>query len=174
MRGGASALLEDWRLERWRRSRIGARVARSRGRVEVGAAAVGAVVRRAWILPVLVSGTASLVVPLVLHPLVLHRAVMRAPTLRATLETMLTLFSLSAAWLLRAQFADSRRFRDLLFVCVMLALGVTSLCIYALPAALDLNNSAYLAAVGPWSQLFLAGIFAAAARSNRRGGRSSG
>jgi signal transduction histidine kinase len=137
-RGGV--LLNNWTLNRWRRTSIGA----------------GRGVDRA--LPVLVAATASLVLPFVLHGIE-----MRAPTLRPALETMLTLLSLSAAWLLRAQFLASRRLRDLLLVCVTLALGLTNLCFNALPAALDVRSGAYLAAAGLWGQLFVAGIFAAAA-----------
>ncbi len=96
-------------------------------------------------------------------PFVLRHAVLHAPTLRAALEMMLTLFCFSAAWLLRAQFLDSRRVRDLLLLCVTLALGLMNLCLNALPAALDLRSGAYLAAAGVWGQLFEAGIFAAAA-----------
>lgn len=133
-RGGV--LLDNRLLDRWRRTRIGADRA----------------------LPVLVAGSASLVLPFVLHG-----AVLRAPTLRPALETMLTLFSLSAAWLLRAQFLASRRLRDLLLVSVALALGLMNLCLNALPAALDVRGGAYLAAADLWGQLFMAAIFAAAA-----------
>jgi signal transduction histidine kinase len=104
------------------------------------------------------AGIASLVLPFVLHG-----AVMRAPTLRAALETMLPLFSLSAAWLLRTEFMASRRLRDLLLVCVALALGLMTFCLDALPAALDVHGSAYLGAADLWGQLLVAGIFAAAA-----------
>jgi signal transduction histidine kinase len=137
-RGGV--LLDNWLLDRWRRTKI------------------GALRSAAPALPVLMVGTAALVLPVVLHG-----AVMRAPTLRAALETMLVLFSLSAAWLLRAQFVASRRFRDLLLLCVTLAMGLMNLCLNALPAALDVGGGGYLAAAGLWGQLFVAGIFAAAA-----------
>jgi signal transduction histidine kinase len=106
---------------------------------------------------VALAGAASLVLPFVLHG-----AVTRAPTLRPPLETMLTLFCLTAAWLLRGQFMASRRLRDLLLVCVALALGLMTLCLNALPAAVDVNGTAYLAAAGLWGQLLVAGIFAAA------------
>lgn len=137
-RGGA--LLDNSTLGGWRRTRIGA--VRTADRA----------------LPVAVAAIASLVIPFFLHG-----AVMRAPTLRPALETMLTLFSLSAAWLLRAQFLASRRFRDLLLVCATLGLGLMTLCLNALPAALDVRGDAYLAAAGLWGQLLVAGIFAAVA-----------
>jgi len=137
-RGGV--LLDNWTSGGWRQ------------------AGIGAVLGADGALPVLVAGTAAL-----LLPFILHGAVMRAPTLRPALETMLSLFSLSAAWLLRAQFVVSRRLRDLLLLGVTLAMGLMNLCLNALPAALDVRGGAYLAAAALFGQLFAAGIFAAAA-----------
>jgi signal transduction histidine kinase len=88
---------------------------------------------------------------------------MRSQTLRPALETMVALFSLSAAWLLRAQFLASRRLRDLLLVCVTLTLGLMTLCLNALPAALDVQRSAYLTGASLCGQLLVAALFAAAA-----------
>jgi len=137
-RGGV--LLDNWLLHRWRQTSIGA-------------------VRKAdSAIAVLLVGTASLLVPFVLHGAVMH-----APTLRPALETTLTLFSFSAAWLLRAQFVASRRLRDLLLVCVTSTMGLMNLCLNALPAALDLNSGGYLGAASLCGQVLLAGIFAAAA-----------
>ena len=158
-------LLDNWPLDCSRRTRIGGWLAapyRGSGlEAHRGERPVRRADRTLPVLvagtPVLVAGTASLVLPFVLHG-----AVTRAPTLRPALEMMLSLFSLSAAWLLRAQFVASRRLRDLLLVCVTLALGLTNLCLNALPAALDVRGGAYLAAAGIWGQLFVAGIFAAA------------
>jgi signal transduction histidine kinase len=158
-RGGV--LLDNWTINRWRRSRIGARLARPHGHAGEADEAGGVqdvAHRPNALLMILTVGTASLVLPFVLRG-----AVMRAPTLRPALETMVTLFSLSAAWLLRAQFVTSRRLRDLMLVCASLALGLMNLCLNALPAALDLHGGAYLAAAGLWGQLFVAAIFAAAA-----------
>lgn len=152
-------MLDNWPLDRWRRTRIGAWLADARRGAGSGSDdADGVVLRSGRALPVLAVGTASLVLPLVLHG-----SVMRAPTLRPTLEMTLTFFSLSAAWLLRAQFLASRRLRDLLLVCVTLSLGLLTLCFNALPAALDLRGGGYLEATGEWGQLFVAVIFAAAA-----------
>jgi len=137
-RGGV--LLDNRLSDRWRQTWIGA--VRSINRA----------------LPVLLVGTVSLVVPFVLHG-----AVMRATTLRPALETTLTLFSLSAAWLLRAHFVASRRLRDLLLVGVALAMGLINLFLNALPAALDIGGGGYLPAASLCGQLFVAGIFAAAA-----------
>jgi signal transduction histidine kinase len=138
-RGGV--LLDNWTLDGWRRTSIGA-------------------VRRidGALLLLLAVGMASLVLPFVVHG-----PAMRAPTLRSAVETMLALFSLSASWLLRAQFLASRRLRDLLLVCTTLALGLMTLCLNALPAALNVRDGAYLAAAGLLGQLFVAAIFCAAA-----------
>jgi signal transduction histidine kinase len=152
-------LFNSWPLDRWHRTRIGARVAGPRSQGTDGEAGGTRVLhghRRG--LVVLAAGTLSLTLPFVLHG-----AVMRAPTLRPALETMLTLFSLSAAWLLRAQFLASRRLRDLLLVCVTLTLGLMTLCLGALPAALDVPGGAFLTGASLWGQLLVAGIFAAAA-----------
>jgi signal transduction histidine kinase len=159
-RGGA--LLDNWTSNRWRRTWIGARLAGtnapaglSRGEAATVRPAVGGADRA---LPVALAATASLVLPFVFHG-----AVMRTPTLRPAVETTFTLFALSAAWLLRAQFLDSRRLRDLLLVCATLALGLMTLFLSALPAALDVGSGGYLATASLWGQLVVAGIFAAAA-----------
>ncbi len=102
-------------------------------------------------------GSTALVLSLV------HLAPLTAPTLQAAVQTMLTLFALSAAWLLRAQFMESRSLRDLVLLSAALTLGLLTLCVGALPAALDLPDSGYVGAAGLWGQLFIAGIFVAAA-----------
>jgi signal transduction histidine kinase len=156
-RGGA--LLDNWPSRRWRRIRTGADPVRPQLLAESDATALEDMTRSAVrALPVLVAGTAVLALPFVLRHAVVH-----APTLRPALEMMLTLFCFSAAWLLRARFVDSRRVRDLLLLCVTLALGLINLCLNALPAALDLRSGGYLAAAGLWAELFVAGVFAAAA-----------
>ena len=163
-RGGA--LLDNWPSSRWRRIRTGAGFVRPQLLAECDAAALQDVTRGASrTVPVLVAGTAVLALPFALRHAVIH-----APTLRPALEMMLTLFCFSAVWLLRARFVDSRRVRDLLLMCVTLALGLINLSINALPAALDLRSGGYLAAAGLWGQLFVAGIFAAAATVLRRHG----
>jgi signal transduction histidine kinase len=90
-----------------------------------------------------------------------------APTLRATIETVLTLFALAAAWLLRARFMQTRRPRELLLLLAVLTLGLVHISAYAIPAALDLPSSSYLAAMGLWGELFVAAMFAAAALTSR-------
>jgi signal transduction histidine kinase len=156
-RGGA--LLNNWPSSRWRRIRTGASLVRPQLLAECDTTAAQDTVRGASrALPVLVAGTAVLALPFALRHAVIH-----APTLRPALEMMLTLFCFSAVWLLRPRFVDTRRVRDLLLLCVTLAFGLINLCINALPAALDLRSGGYLAAAGLWGQLFVAGIFAAAA-----------
>jgi signal transduction histidine kinase len=96
-------------------------------------------------------------------PVVFRAAAVSAPSLRAALETMMTLFAFAAAWLLRAQFASSRRLRDLLLLDGILALGLLSLGTAAVPAALDLRPAAYFAVAELWGGLFVAALFTAAA-----------
>jgi signal transduction histidine kinase len=153
------ALLDNWPLNRWHRTRLSARMSGPRGAATGDPPRVEDMGRRPGLaLAVLVAGTASL-----LLPLVLQGAAMHAPTLRPALETMLTLFSLGAAWLLRAQFVASRRLRDLLLVYATLALGLTNLLTNDLPAALNMPHDAFLAGSDPCGQLLVAVIFAAAA-----------
>jgi len=87
--------------------------------------------------------------------------------LRPTVETMMTSFALAAAWLLRSEFASSRRLRDLLLFAASLILGLTTLCVAALPAALELPAGAYFSAAQLWGQLAVGAIFAAAAFTPR-------
>jgi signal transduction histidine kinase len=96
-------------------------------------------------------------------PVVLRSSSVTAPTLRAALETMMTLFALAAAWLLRAQFASSRRLRDLQLLASALVLGITTFAVAALPAALSLGHGAYFATAQLWSRVFVGGMFAVAA-----------
>ncbi len=86
-----------------------------------------------------------------------------APAVRAALEMTMTLFALAGAWLLRAQFAHSRRLRDLLLLGGFLVLGLMNFWTAALPAALNLRTGAYLPAAGFWSELVVGAVFAAAA-----------
>jgi signal transduction histidine kinase len=94
-----------------------------------------------------------------------HGASYRAPAVRAALETMTTLFAFAAAWLLRAQFTHSRRYRDLLLGAGAATLGVANLAANAVPAALELPPRAQFVAMGLWWQLLVGGILAAAAFS---------
>ncbi len=91
-----------------------------------------------------------------------------APAVRAALEMMMTLFALAGAWLLRAQFAQSRRLRDLLLFGGFLVLGVMNFWTAALPAALNLRTGAFFPAAEFWGELAVGAIFAAAALVNSR------
>src|SRR5205814_164231 len=82
-----------------------------------------------------------------------------APTLRATVETVVTLFAFAAAWVLRAQFVYSGRLGDLLVAGAVLALGLVHLCWYTLPAALHLSLGGLFAGAALWSDVFVAGVF---------------
>ena len=96
-------------------------------------------------------------------PFAIHTAAVNAPSLHAALATMMTLFALAAAWLLRAQFASSRRGRDLLLVASTLALGLLTFGAAAVPAAADLRGGTYFAGAELWGELILGAMFAAAA-----------
>ena len=104
------------------------------------------------------AGCATLLVGVVFRNVSYH-----APAVRAALETMMTLFALAAAWLLGAQFTQSRRCRDLLMAIGVGALGLATLGANALPAALELHPRGQFAAAGLWSLLVVGGILATAA-----------
>jgi signal transduction histidine kinase len=103
------------------------------------------------------------VTALLLLPVLARSPTLRAPTLEATLETTMTCGALAAAWLLHARFADSQRVRDLLAMAAVGALGLMNLCDRVLPVVLTTRAGTALIAVQLWSQLALAGLFAAAA-----------
>lgn len=96
-------------------------------------------------------------------PVVLQHATVTAPTLRAAIETMTTLFALAAAWLLWAQFASSRRLRDLLLLASILVLGTINFAAAALPAALDVHAGMYFATARLGGLPLVGASFAAAA-----------
>jgi len=93
----------------------------------------------------------------------LRADIVDAPAVRAALEMMMTLFALAGAWLLRAQFAHSRRLRDLLLFGGFLVLGLMNFWTAALPAALSLQTDAYFPAAEFWSGLAVGAIFAGSA-----------
>jgi signal transduction histidine kinase len=96
-------------------------------------------------------------------PAVVRGAEHDAPTLRAALETTMTLFALAGAWLMRAQFMHSRTLRDLVLLVASTTFGLMNLWISALPAALGLGAGIHLAAADLWGQLGVAVAFVAAA-----------
>ena len=98
----------------------------------------------------------------------MRTASVNAPAVRAPLEMMMTLFALAGAWLLRVQFAHSRRLRDLLLLGGFLVLGLMNFWTAALPAALNLRTGAFFPAAEFWSELAVGVIFAAAALVHSR------
>ena len=116
---------------------------------------------RVWLLSVL-----ALAPALVLLVDFIPSGTRNAPTLRATVESVATLFAFGGAWRMRAQFRSSSRLRDLLLLGALLTLGITTLVARALPAALDLGNGAQSAVCALWGELFVAAAFAAAASAS--------
>ena len=92
-----------------------------------------------------------------------HPAAYKAPGLRAAIETVITLFALAAAWLLRGQSIRSRRLRDLLLFGAILTLGLMHFWSYTLPAGMDMLMSSSFVAAALVGQLFVAAIFLTAA-----------
>jgi signal transduction histidine kinase len=113
---------------------------------------------RPWWLPLL-SGVALLLLALEFaNPLTY-----RFPTLRAAVETLMTLLALTAAYMLRVQFAHSRKLRDLLLLGAVITLGVIEFFTSALPAALEVRSGTVFAVAIPFGQLIAAGLLLAAA-----------
>ena len=90
-------------------------------------------------------------------------AAYKAPGLRAAIETVMTLFALAAAWLLRGQSIRSRRLRDLVLFAAILTLGLMRVWSYALPAGMDMRVSSSFVAAALVGELFVAAIFVTAA-----------
>jgi signal transduction histidine kinase len=90
-------------------------------------------------------------------------AVSEAPGLRAAVETVMTLFALAGAWLVRSHFIYTRRLRDLLLFGALLALGLLYLGAYAVPAAVDVRSAEGFAETALWGELLVAALFVAAA-----------
>ena len=93
----------------------------------------------------------------------LQADMVNAPAVRGALDMTMTLFALAGAWLLRAQFAHSRRLRDLLLFGGFLVLGLMNFWTAALPAALNLHTAGYFSAAEFWGELAVGAIFAGAA-----------
>jgi signal transduction histidine kinase len=91
-----------------------------------------------------------------------HPTAYIAPTLRATADTVLTLFAFAGAWLMEGQFAYSRRLRDLMLFGLFMTLGLALMAFYVVPVTIGLKSNIFPAAA-LWQQLFLATILAAIA-----------
>jgi len=94
-----------------------------------------------------------------------HPVAYSFPTLRATLETVMTLLGLTGAWLVGAQFGHTRRRRELLIFGALLTLALTEFIGNALPAALHLRSGGGFPAALPCGRLLAAAVFALAART---------
>jgi signal transduction histidine kinase len=92
-----------------------------------------------------------------------HPLALKAPTLRAALETCMTLFGLASAFLLREQVIRTRRRRALLLLAALLILASTEFFANALPAALHARLHSGFTAALPLGQLIAAALLAAAA-----------
>ena len=133
---------------------------RTRGRkIDRSEASAAAHRQLLWLIAV-AAGSGSILAVEFLHP-VAHAA----PTLRATVETVITLCALTGGWLLHAQFRRTRKLRDLILMGTFLSLALLDLSSYALPASLGLHAGRNFAAAVIFGSLFVAGMFVAAART---------
>lgn len=92
-----------------------------------------------------------------------HPMLYAAPTLRATLETVMTLCALTAAVFLGVRFHHSRRLTDILLLGAVLTLGLTYLCAYSVPLAANSGFGSWLSDTAMWGGVFAAAAFSAAA-----------
>jgi signal transduction histidine kinase len=137
-------------------SAVAARARRVRA-VAVGELFGAAGTQATWPL-VAALGSLAIVILAFVHPLAYD-----IPTLRAMVETAITLVALTGAWLLRARFAHTARVRDLLQLAALLMLALFELCCNALPAAVDLHAGGQFGATRVMGDLLAAAAFAAAA-----------
>jgi signal transduction histidine kinase len=128
-------------------------------RSEPGASGAGLGVRLSW-LHVIIAGAVLVLGVAFVDPVAEH-----APALRATVETVITSFALTAAVIWQTQFARTRQSRDLLLFGALLTLALIELSSYWLPATLNLRLGGYFAAEGRWGTLFVAAAFAAASQA---------
>jgi signal transduction histidine kinase len=163
------SIIEDWSSGLRRRLTGGERVAARNRTTPTNARDSAAFGAAAWpdglgSLGVLAGAAVAL-----LLSVALRKALISAPAVRAALEMTMTLFALAGVWLLRAQFAHSRRLRDLLLLGGFLVLGLMNFWTAALPAALNLRTAAYFTAAEFWSELVAGVIFGVSAfLSSRR------
>jgi signal transduction histidine kinase len=118
---------------------------------------VGGRGRLTW-LAMLTAAAAALVALEFIRPIAYDR-----PALRATAEGMITLLALLGAVRFRAQFAHTRRLRELMLFGALLTFTVVELNSSALPAALDIHSGGQFGATLQLGQLFVAVAIAAAA-----------
>jgi signal transduction histidine kinase len=91
-----------------------------------------------------------------------HPLAFRAPTLRAIIETEITLSALAAACLFAVSFGHRRRLRDVLFVAALVQVALIDLVSYVIPAAISIHPVGLLTAAPMLAKLFMAATVAAA------------
>lgn len=79
-----------------------------------------------------------------------------APTLRAVIETVITLCALAAAFLFGLSYGHRRHVRDLLLVAALLQAAMIDLASYVLPAAIDVRSPGPLTAAPMFGMVFAA------------------
>jgi signal transduction histidine kinase len=157
-------IIDNWSSGRLRRPSCGNRViARTSSADAINGHGFAATAKAAWSQTVVPSAVLTAAAVALLLSVALRTDIVDAPAVRAALEMTMTLFALAGAWLLRAQFAHSRRLRDLLLFAGFLVLGLMNFWTAALPAALSLRTGAYFPAAEFWSELAVGAIFAGSA-----------
>jgi signal transduction histidine kinase len=107
----------------------------------------------------------AVAVALVLVLAVVHPVSYSAPTLRAVMETVMALFAVAAAAMVREQFLITRQLGKLLLLAALVMLAMTEFSANALPPALDVNSRIGFIAAFPLGQLMAAVLLLAAART---------
>lgn len=103
---------------------------------------------------------------LVLVLAVVHPVSYSAPTLRAVMETVMALFAVAAAAMVRQQFLITHQLRKLLLLAALVMLAMTEFSANALPPALNVNSRIGFIAAFPLGQLTAAILLLAAARTS--------
>jgi signal transduction histidine kinase len=86
-----------------------------------------------------------------------------APTLRAVIETGITLCALAGACLFGLSFGHRKGLRDLLLVAALVALATIDLASFVLPTALGLRSPGVLTSLPTFGTILAAGLLAAGA-----------
>jgi signal transduction histidine kinase len=133
------------------------------GALPLARARLFARVRLSWLQVICAASVAVLALAFV-HPVAYH-----LPALRASTEGASTILAVIGALLFRAQFASTRRLRDLVLLAAMVAFALLEFSSNALPAALDVHSGSQFAASLQLGQLFVAlGVAVAASIPSSR------
>ncbi len=148
-------------LKAWKftASMAGAAVATGGLRVTPPGSWAGRLGRRIVRTPAVLAAVASVL----FIPLLTGLGPYDSPSLRAAVETTITLVGLASAWLLYEQFARTRRLSDLLVFGAVVLLTLLNLFLRMLPAALDVDGTGQLVAGRMWGEMLVAASFAVAA-----------